>query len=119
MKGGRTVAGPRPRGRALSAPLRAHNYRTAASLVKTFPDPLVVAWRYVTGRGTYPYPVRVRTPAGTIELDLHSAHDLLTVNEIFNRVDYPADEKTQVVVDIGANIGVSATYFATRSATTR
>ncbi|MFL5833432.1 MAG: FkbM family methyltransferase [Solirubrobacterales bacterium] len=59
----------------------------------------------------------MRTPAGTIELDLHSAHDLLTVNEIFNRVDYPADEEAQVVVDIGANIGVSAAYFATRSAT--
>lgn len=113
------MSGLRPRGRVLFAPLRAHNYRTAASLLKTFPDPLAVAWRYLTGRGSYPYQVRVRTPLGSVELDLHSAHDLLTVNEIFNRVDYPADERTQVVVDIGANIGVSATYFATRSATTR
>jgi FkbM family methyltransferase len=113
------VAGVRARGRALSAPLRAHNYRTAVSLVKTFPDPVSVAWRYLTSRGAYPYSVRVRTPLGIVELDLYSAHDVLTVNESFNRVDYPADEHTRVIVDIGANIGVSAAYFATRSETAR
>jgi FkbM family methyltransferase len=113
------VAGTRSRSRTLLAPLHAHNYRTAASLLKTFPDPLSVAWRYVTSRGEYPHRVRVRTPLGIVALDLQSAHDLLTVNEIFNRLDYPADERAQVVVDIGANIGVSAAYFATRSATAR
>ncbi len=113
------MAGTRPRGRLLFAPLRAHNYRTAASLLRTFPDPVSVAWRYVTSRGEYPYRVRVRTPLGVVGLDLDSVHDLLTVNETFNRVDYPADERSQVVVDIGANIGISAAYFATRSATTR
>lgn len=34
------MAGTRPRGRLLLAPLRAHNYRTAASLLRTFPDPV-------------------------------------------------------------------------------
>lgn len=109
----------RPRGRALLAPLRAHNYRTAASLLKTFPDPVSVGWRYLTSRGKYPYRVRVRTPLGIVSLDLHSVHDLLTVNESFNRIDYPADERAQVVVDLGANIGISAAYFATRSTSTR
>lgn len=113
------MPGTRPPGRALFAPLRAHNYRTAASLLKTFPDPIPFAWRYVTSRGEYPYRVRVRTPLGIVGLELQSVHDVLTVNENFNRIDYPADEHAQVVVDVGANIGISAAYFATRSATTR
>ena len=46
---------------------------------------------------------------------MYSHHDLLTVNEIFCRQDYPADESIQVVVDLGSNIGISALYFLSRN----
>jgi FkbM family methyltransferase len=49
---------------------------------------------------------------------LFSKDDILTVNEIFCRQDYRADESDLVCVDFGSNIGVSAAYFLTRSPST-
>ena len=46
---------------------------------------------------------------------LYSHHDLLTVNEIFCREDYAADQGLRIVVDFGSNIGLSAFYFLTRN----
>ena len=70
--------------------------------------------RYVLRRGTYPTTVRLKTPLGAIDLALYSHHDLLTVNEIFCRQDYPAGAGDRVVVDFGSNIGISAAWFLTR-----
>jgi FkbM family methyltransferase len=50
-----------------------------------------------------------------ISPNLYSHHDLLTVNEIFCRNDYFADESIKIVVDFGSNIGISALYFVTRN----
>jgi FkbM family methyltransferase len=50
---------------------------------------------------------------------LHGPHDLLTVNEVFCRLDYSAPDDVAVVVDVGANIGISALYFLTRNAESR
>lgn len=71
--------------------------------------------RYLTERGEYPYDLKLRTPIGRTPMRLYTPHDLLTVNEIFCRVDYPADRNTRVVVDLGSNIGISALYFLTRN----
>jgi FkbM family methyltransferase len=46
---------------------------------------------------------------------LATSHDLLTVNEVFCRLDYAAPADLGVVVDIGSNIGISALYFLTRN----
>jgi len=44
-------------------------------------------------------------------LHLYSSHDLLTVNEIFCREDYPARGHELTIVDFGSNIGISAAWF--------
>ncbi len=44
---------------------------------------------------------------------LYSRHDLLTVNEIFCRLDY-GTEAPALVVDVGANIGLAALFWLTR-----
>jgi FkbM family methyltransferase len=40
---------------------------------------------------------------------------MLTVNEIFCRLDYKAAENIKVAVDLGSNIGLSALYFLSRN----
>lgn len=71
--------------------------------------------RYLLGGGEYPVSVSVNTPVGMYDMTLYSCHDILTVNEIFCRNDYPASQDLRVVVDIGSNIGISAIYFLTRN----
>lgn len=75
--------------------------------------------RYLTRTGSYPTTVGLRTPAGIIEPTLYSPDDLITVNEIFCRLDYPAGPGDRVVIDIGSNIGISALWFLTRGAESR
>jgi len=88
-------------------------------MASTAVHPLDFAGRYFLGRGQYPARCAVRTPAGVIAPVVFSHHDVITINEIFCRLDYqlPADART--VVDIGSNIGISALYFLTRSAHVR
>lgn len=109
----------RPTSHVILAPFRAANYRTLMQSITVFPDALDVLSRYVTDRGGYPYAVRIRTPCGLIRPTLGSFHDLRTVNEIFCREDYPVGPSAEVIVDIGANIGISALYFLTRNRTSR
>jgi len=78
-----------------------------------YEDPLSGLNRYLTGRGTYPCSFKIRTPLGVIAPTLYSHHDMLTVNEVFCRMDYKCGEP-KVVVDFGSNIGISALYFLTR-----
>lgn len=97
------------------APFRVGNYKTLIMSVRAFPSFGEVLWRYITDRRSYPYRIRIRTPAGVIAPTLYSFHDIRTANEIFSRKDYPADSDARVFVDLGANIGLSALYFASRS----
>jgi FkbM family methyltransferase len=85
------------------------------NILRRFPHPINVYGRYLFQLGTYPYTVTVNTPAGKIRLNLYSHHDLLTVNEIFCRLDYRCTPDDKVIVDFGSNIGISATYFLTSS----
>ena len=50
---------------------------------------------------------------------IYSHHDMFTIHEIFGREDYRAGPELGVVVDIGSNIGISATYFLTRNRSSR
>jgi len=63
----------------------------------------------------YPVVIRFKTPIGPVAAKLYSYYDFLTVNEIFFRLDYLADKKPKTVIDIGANIGISALYFLSRN----
>lgn len=84
-------------------------------MVRLYRRPLRLLCRYTFNTGAYPISVKVRTPLGPILPTLHSPHDLLTLNEVFCRMDYAASSSTRTVVDIGSNIGISALYFLTRS----
>ena len=58
----------------------------------------------------------VHTPLDKIGLNVYSYYDMLTINEMFCRLDYRSDDTNRVVVDFGSNIGNSAACFLMRSA---
>jgi FkbM family methyltransferase len=101
---------------ALSGP---QHYRALLNMARVYPRFAGDLWRYLSGRGTYPYDIALRTPCGPASVRLYSYHDMLTVNEIFCRRDYPADASVRYVLDLGSNIGISALYFLTRGPETR
>ena len=92
------------------------SYLAAVNMFTLYRRPLQLFYRYLLNAGRYPYRAIVRTPLGPVDAKLYSSHDLLTLNEIFCRLDYSAIPGTRVVVDIGSNIGISALYFLSRDA---
>jgi FkbM family methyltransferase len=109
------VIGNRTAKQMLTAPFQRRHYTALFNMSRNYPRFSENLWRYLTGKGTYPYDVIVRTPVGPASIRLYSHHDLLTVNEIFCRQDYFATGSLRTVVDIGSNIGISALYFLTRN----
>jgi FkbM family methyltransferase len=97
----------------LKAPLERRHWRALRGLLTNVEPGREALRRYVTQRGTYPWEITVRTPVGVMPVRLYSRHDLLTVNEIFCRLDY-GTEAPGLVVDVGANIGLSALFWLTR-----
>ena len=91
------------------------HYIALINMAKNYQDFLENTARYLTGIGSYPYDIKIGTPTGIIEPRLYTHHDILTVNEIFCRLDYLADESIKTVVDVGSNIGISALYFLSRN----
>ncbi len=91
------------------------NWRALARMPRTAVHPLDFAARYFLGRGGYPARCEMRTPSGVVAPTVYSPHDVMTVNEVFCRLDYRLAPGARCVVDIGSNIGVSALYFLTRS----
>jgi FkbM family methyltransferase len=79
--------------------------------------PLQHLRRYLTSGGEYPHTYELRTPIGRMTFTAYGRDDVLTCNEVFFRVDYPAPSTIETVVDIGSNIGISALYFLTRNPT--
>ena len=108
------VLGNRPLGFVARNAVQPENWRALARMARVYPRFPENAWRYFTARGRYPYDCAVRTPLGTLRPRLWTAHDMLTVNEVFCRLDYAAPPGTRVVVDVGSNIGISALYFLSR-----
>ena len=103
-------------GRALVEP---GQYVAVARMARRYPAFSDVLKRYLLGGGDYPYPCRVRTPLGIVAPVTYTHHDIFTVQEVFGREDYRADDDLRVAVDIGSNIGISALYFLTRNPDTR
>jgi FkbM family methyltransferase len=113
------LLGDRPLSFVAREAIRPANWGALSRMPRRYPHFAENAWRYFTGRGEYPYRCEVRTPAGIVAPTLFSAHDMVTVNEIFCREDYQAGAEDEVVVDVGSNIGISALYFLTRSPRSR
>lgn len=99
----------------LAAALQKRHYEAFSNAFSVYQAPVATLSRYLFNTGTYPTTVSLKTPLGPLDLNLFSLHDLLTVNEIFCRLDYLSDASDRVCVDFGSNIGVSAAYFLTRS----
>lgn len=99
-------------GRVVRAPFQAPHYRALRNIFHTVTQPVGALARYLFGTGSYPWTVVVRTPLGRRAIILQSRHDLVTVIENFCRLDY-GKGGAQIVVDMGANIGVSALFFIT------
>jgi FkbM family methyltransferase len=98
-----------------TASIGKQHYFALLNMYRNYPAFLHNLRRYLTGVGNYPYEIEVKTPSGIIRPILYSHDDLLTVNEIFCRLDYYADNHISTVVDVGSNIGISALYFLTRN----
>jgi FkbM family methyltransferase len=99
--------------------LRGRNYVALWRMWRLYPRFRDNLGRYFLGRGAYPYACQVDTPAGLVAPTLFSYHDMWTMNEVFCRQDYGAQEQANVVVDVGSNIGISALFFLTRNASCR
>jgi FkbM family methyltransferase len=109
------MLGNRKLGRIVAAPFQPRNYLALLNMARLSPQRVALLRAYLTGAGRYPLHAVVRTPVGSIDVKLHSSHDVLTLNEIFFREDYRCRRDIAVVVDIGSNIGISALYFLSRN----
>jgi FkbM family methyltransferase len=99
------------------APFESANYVGVWNALRVYRRPADSLRRYILGSGAYPYVCEVRTPLGDVAVELYSPHDMLTVHEVFCRLDYRTSRTVRTVVDVGSNIGVSALYFLSRNET--
>jgi FkbM family methyltransferase len=100
---------------ALGALFQPRHHVAARNMLRAYRNPADAFARYLLGRGSYPAVITLNTPAGALALTIHSYDDILTVNEIFCRLDYPAAIEDRIVVDFGSNIGLSAAFFLSRN----
>lgn len=108
--------------KGLFALFHVRHYRALWNMATTSGNFVGILKRYLFDIGSYPFEITLQTPIGKILVTTYSHHDVLTVNEIFFRGDYTMGDNgrsTRCVVDIGANIGISALYFLTRNRTSR
>jgi FkbM family methyltransferase len=91
------------------------NWIALVNMLGSYERPLGAFRRYLLASGTYPHVFTLRSPAGAVRVTAYSHDDLLTINEIFCRRDYPIRPTDRVVVDFGSNIGISALYFLTHA----
>ena len=101
--------------RILTAPFERRHWRALWGIFRVHEHPFQALMRYLTNGGRYPWRPGLRTPLGVVRPVLHSYHDLLTVNEVFCREDYGNGDGVRAVVDVGANVGLAALFFLTRS----
>ncbi len=109
----------RPLGFVLRNALRPDNYRSLARALRVYEHPADALPRYFRGSGEYPAQIGVRTPMGIVRPRAWSSHDVITINEVFCRLDYAIEPADRLIVDVGSNIGISALYFLTRGPETR
>jgi FkbM family methyltransferase len=88
--------------------IRPANYTGLLQVLSRCDRPLEFLARYLAGAGDYPTTLSLRHGP---RITVYSPDDVQTVNEIFFRGDYHVPGRNRVIVDFGANIGVSALYF--------
>lgn len=95
--------------------VRAHTYAAAARSLYIYANPVEATKRYFFGTGSYPASISVRTPLGQRQIEVYSKDDMQTINEVFCRRDYFCAPQCTNIVDLGANIGISALFFLTHA----
>jgi FkbM family methyltransferase len=105
----------RPASIVMGAAFKRCHYVAAVNMFRVYRKPFEMFRRYLLGQGTYPAVVEVKSPIGELSLNVYSAHDVVTVNEVFCRRDYRAERTDRIFVDFGSNIGISAAYFLSRN----
>ncbi len=96
--------------------LRPKLYSGLARTFRQSAHPVDFLLRYLRLRGSYPASIALRSPIGRVEITAFTKTDLDTINEIFFWDDYGSRPEDRVIVDFGANVGISALYFLTRNA---
>lgn len=71
--------------------------------------------RYLRIAGRYPAQIALRSPIGRVNATVFTPDDLDTLNEIFFWDDYGSRREDRIIVDFGANIGLSTLYFLSRN----
>jgi FkbM family methyltransferase len=106
--------GRREIGVLLPALFQRRHYLAAYNMLRVYRRPLDAFARYLLNGGEYPALIEINTEAKRpLILTVYSYDDILTVNEVFCRLDYPSASHHKVIVDFGSNIGISAAYFLT------
>lgn len=78
--------------------------------------PLDFLKRYLArSGGSYPDVYTVVTPIGPVKITVFTPDDIMTINEIFFRLDYKVGRERNICVDFGSNIGISTLYWLTRN----
>jgi len=109
-----TTSGKRAFGRIVKGLLDRNNY-IALFNCGVFKHPVNDFFgRYILGKGNYPHACLIRGPSFDIPIHTRSIFDMFTVVEVFARSCYPVSGREQIVVDFGANIGVSMAYFLSK-----
>jgi FkbM family methyltransferase len=91
------------------------NFRALCRFPLVHEHPWEIFKDELLSRDVYPRDLHLRTPLGRTKIRLHHVADLSTLNLIFAREDYYAPKPCEVVIDVGANIGLSALYFLSRN----
>lgn len=92
-----------------------NTWAAVSNMLTHVEHPIGTLYEYAFRRGRYPRAFTVRVPGRTLEIVAYSHADLLTISEVFFRHDYPLVPGDRTIVDIGANIGISALYFLTNA----
>jgi FkbM family methyltransferase len=95
--------------------LQWRHYRAFINIVLYHWSPIEFLGRYLFKLGQYPCVQKLQCNNVELNLTAYSWHDILTLNEIFFRRDYPIDSGDKIIVDFGSNIGISAAYFLSAS----
>jgi FkbM family methyltransferase len=90
-----------------------HNWRSLYRAARVFSNPMRLAGGVLRRRA--PSHLRLHTPTGPLLLRTRNFESLKTAFSVFCREDYGvAGDRPLHFLDVGANIGISATYFLTR-----
>jgi FkbM family methyltransferase len=99
----------------LQSVLQLRHYRAFLNIILHHHNPIEFLGRYLFKLGHYPCVQKLKCNNVDLNLTVYSWHDILTLNEIFFRKDYPVTRGDKIIIDFGSNIGISAAYFLSAS----